>query len=133
MMSGASSRRGFKSSRVVAPIKSRSHSPFSGCPRLGERTALGLARAGGYDGGVEQNPYQSPQATDERPFIPAWRRAVSIFLIVFGFIYSLALPSFAIESAVTGKFNIGRILIASLISTVAGSALWFGIRLRRRR
>ena len=82
---------------------------------------------------MDENPYQPPRATVERPFIPAWRRAISVFLIGFGAMYSLALPSYGIESAVTGQFHIGRILIAALVSTVAGSAVWLGIRLRRLR
>jgi hypothetical protein len=81
---------------------------------------------------MNENPYQSPLSVDERPFIPAWRRAVSIALIVLGSLYSLALPSFAVESVVTGKFDVVRILIASLVSAMAGTAVWIGIWMRRR-
>jgi hypothetical protein len=100
------------------------------------RPPVGLARVVGYHGGMDENPYQSPPTATERgrPFIPAWRRAVSLYLIVFGAIFSLALPLAVIDASVHGEFRMNSANVISILLSVAGvSAVWFGVRLRRPR
>jgi hypothetical protein len=61
------------------------------------------SRALWYHIGMADNPYQSPQTRSEVRLASAWRRHVSIWLITFGILASVALVSNLVGSALVLK------------------------------
>lgn len=108
-------------------------SPFVARAVVYDSSRVGLARAAGYDGGMENNPYDSPQAIDDRPAIPRWRRALSMPLIFFGALFTIMLPFYFVSVAM-GIVSLVSLptVMASVFLLLSIAALWFGIRLRRR-
>jgi hypothetical protein len=97
--------------------------------------AVGLARAAGYDGGMYENPYQSPLTEprrDERPPPPLWRIILAFLLMVFGI---LILTAAIAGIAVAFLWNDDRVTINRIaLYVVCGAVLiWAGFRLCRKK
>jgi hypothetical protein len=88
---------------------------------------------GGYDEGMDENPYDSPQS--ERPSVEPqsltlWRSVVSLLFIVFGVIFLFAIVAEVV--IVTRKGFSSLVVLHVLRDLVAGCGLlWAGLRLRR--
>jgi hypothetical protein len=96
--------------------------------------SVGLARAVGYDGGMDENPYRSPQSpTNNWPAIPAWRRAVSLLLFVMGAIFCLALPAAAVGALFfPSEFDLPMATFSAIVSATGVATIWLGLRILRR-
>ncbi len=99
------------------------------------RSVVGLARAVGYHGGMDENPYEWPplKKPDVPPGpLPGWRRCGAILMLVVGAIFLHAVPDALVLVARHKEAETG---FAALIFYVAFGCffMWCGVRLVWRR
>jgi hypothetical protein len=98
------------------------------------RPAAGERVQGRYNAGVDVNPYESPQPTQQE-LLPIRRRLLSLPLVIVGATAAtLGVPTLALElgvQIVRGRVPADVIFQSAALSVVGVPMLWAGLRLRR--